>query len=176
VCHPKDTDENAPQGRRVPSVREGGGGATGDPFPAPSADHAWSLMRPGPALQSGHGIRGAPHWQARGEGKQSEGKSGCASQTQYVSSQRAASISAGSPRTRVTNLCGSGFVALCELQRRPLPYELGRGHESSYRKRCSNPVSPQAFGAPAPRISSGSSIVAPNTRLQEILRSDAVLI
>jgi hypothetical protein len=34
------------------------------------------------ALQSGHGIPGAPHWQAREDGPQSDGMSLCASQTQ----------------------------------------------------------------------------------------------
>src|SRR5262249_41072329 len=40
-------------------------------------------------LQPGHGIAGAPHLHARGEGSKSEGTSLCASQTQNVSSQRA---------------------------------------------------------------------------------------
>jgi hypothetical protein len=40
-------------------------------------------------LQSGHGIAGAPHWQAREEGPKSDGKRECSSQTQNVSSQRA---------------------------------------------------------------------------------------
>jgi hypothetical protein len=34
------------------------------------------------ALQTGQGMPGAPQWQARGEGKQSEGRSLCRSQTQ----------------------------------------------------------------------------------------------
>jgi hypothetical protein len=40
-------------------------------------------------LQLGHGMPGAPHVHARGEGPKSDGKRECASQTQNVSSQRA---------------------------------------------------------------------------------------
>jgi len=40
-------------------------------------------------LHSGHGIPGAPHLQARGDGPKSDGRRGCASQTQNASSQRA---------------------------------------------------------------------------------------